>query len=72
MINFKDYLIEADAKGIWYHGRTTKSKDFNLKYVGQGNDQDGPGFYFIRKKDFAGGYAAPNGIIMTFELKPRK
>lgn len=58
--------------GVWYHGRSVKSTTFDLKYVGKGHDQEGPGFYFSRNKELAEGYAAPNGIIMTVALHPRK
>jgi len=59
---------------VWFHGRTVDSDVFDLKYVGreEAKDQEGVGFYFTKDKGDALGYAAPNGVVLTVELKPRK
>lgn len=55
-----------------YHGRTTTSTEFDLKYVGNGNDQEGPGFYFSSVKADAASYAYPAGIVLTVEVSDLK
>jgi len=67
------YQIQAQDD-VWFHGRTVDSEVFDLKYVGrdEAKDQEGIGFYFTKDKDDASGYAAPNGVVLTVELKPRK
>jgi len=59
---------------VWFHGRTVDTEVFDLKYVGreEAKDQEGVGFYFTKDKADASGYAAPNGVVLTVELKPRK
>lgn len=52
----------------WYHGRSTKSDSFDLKYTGKGKDEDGPGFYFTKNKRGASQYAYPNGVTLTVSL----
>jgi len=58
----------------WYHGRTVRSTEFDLKYVGgrEAKDQEGPGFYFTTMLDDARGYAGSNGIVLSVELAVRK
>jgi hypothetical protein len=71
-VTLKYHIIsQAD---VWYHGRTVDSEVFDLKYVGreEAKDQEGVGFYFTKNKKDASGYAAPNGVVLTVELKPRK
>ena len=67
------YKVQAQDD-VWFHGRTVDSEVFDLKYVGrdEAKDQEGIGFYFTKDKDDASGYAAPNGVVLTVELKPRK
>ena len=52
----------------WYHGRSNKSSNFDLKYTGKGNDEDGPGFYFTKSKESAEQYAYPNGVVLSVTL----
>ena len=73
-VKSKYELVVAEQADVWYHGRTVDSEVFDLKYVGrdEAKDQEGIGFYFTKDKDDASGYAAPNGVVLTVELKPRK
>jgi hypothetical protein len=57
---------------IWYHGRTVKSTDFDYKYAGKGNDQEGAGFYFTSDKENAKMYSGTGGVILTVKLHYQK
>jgi hypothetical protein len=68
-------LYEADksvSKKVFYHGTPHKFEHFDLDYIGKGNDQEGPGFYFTDDINTARGYAGKNGVILACELFPRK
>jgi len=55
--------------GLVYHGRTTKSSEFSFDYVGGGNDNEGPGFYFTSDPTDAWyNYAKNNGILISAYL----
>lgn len=74
---FKQYIshkYQIISSNPWYHGRTVDSDKFDLKFVGkeEAKDQEGVGFYFTSDKSDAGGYAYPNGVILTVELSPRR
>lgn len=51
----------AANQTTWYHGRSTRSMRFDLRFVGgeEANDQEGPGFYFTNDPEGARGYAYP-------------
>lgn len=66
------FMGMVEAPEVWYHGRTTQSTAFDLERTGQGNDQEGPGFYFTSDLADARGYAWPDGIVITAELTPRR
>lgn len=78
----KRRFVKSEARGmeeaakpkakVWYHGRTAHSKTFDLNRIGNGVDQNGPGFYFTADLTDARSYAEPNGIVGTFKLTPRK
>ncbi len=52
----------------WYHGSNHKITNFNLEFVGKGNDQEGPGIYLTDKKEGTDYYAGPDGFIYTIKL----
>lgn len=51
-----------------YHGTSHDFNIFDSSFVGQGNDQEGPGFYFSDNPDIANGYAFGKGA----NVKPVK
>ncbi len=57
---------------IWYHGRTVQSTEFDFKYTGIGNDQDGAGFYFSDNAKTAQGYAGNTGVLISAYLNYKK
>lgn len=64
--------LAEDTEKIWYHGRLVSDPTFNHKYIGNGYDREGPGFYFSNSEKDARSYAGPGGILMTVQLIPRK
>ena len=61
-----------ESERTWYHGRTYAAQNFDLSKIGNGFDQEGPGFYFSSDKTDAGSYAHPGGQVATLKLAPRK
>lgn len=55
-----------------YHGAKVKITRFDSAFIGKGNDQDGPGFYFTASLVDSKAYANPNGFIHYCKLTPRK
>lgn len=49
-------LSEAIGSQIYYHGSIKKFAAFSYDYVGQGHDQEGPGFYLTTSIEDARGY----------------
>lgn len=64
-------LREINEK-IWFQGRTTHDTKLDPSYVGQGTDQEGPGWYFTDHAEDASRYAAPNGSVLMGHLNIRK
>lgn len=62
----------GDLPTSLYHGRTVDSTVFDLKHVGAGNDQDGPGFYFSNDPEDAWSYAHPKGVLLSATVRPRR
>ncbi len=57
---------------IWYHGRTTLDTTFSLNYVGKGEDQEGPGFYFTNYYEDAVRYSNKNGTVFKCKIDYKK
>ena len=59
---------------IWFHGTPKPIERFSDDFVGQGNDQNGPGIYFTTSDEDAWSYArkGPNGVVYKVELNFRK
>jgi hypothetical protein len=52
----------------------TKHPDtaFQYQYLGKGNEQEGPGFYFTNSEQDARKYAYPNGAVLVVSIRFRK
>lgn len=58
---------------LFYHGTPTRFDHFDLAFVSQGNDREGPGFYFSTSKNTAAMHArGPDGHILVVSLHPRR
>lgn len=63
----------AENATLFYHGTPIRFDHFESSFVGQGHDQEGPGFYFSTSKKTAAMHASgPNGHILVVNLHPRK
>lgn len=65
---------EDGTPKVFYHGTGADIPAFDLKFVGDGNDQHGSGFYFTSDASEASGYASTfrstdNGNILPVYLK---
>jgi hypothetical protein len=69
---YKTESATNDVSGIWYHGRAANDPTFSLEFVGQGHDQEGPGFYFSRDAEDASKYGGAGGSFLEVEVNPRK
>lgn len=67
-MNFLRFL-EQEKDDYWFHGRTVRSTDFDVKFVDdKGNRQDGPGFYFTREPEEAERYSGEGGVVLKVKL----
>ncbi len=57
---------------LFYHGTKASFDHFDLDFIGKGNDQNGPGFYFTDNIESAALYAGEHGTILACHLSPRK
>lgn len=57
---------------VVYHGRPSLSPYFHRRFTGQGNDQEGPGFYFTPEWEDAWRYTAGTGCVITAKLAVRE
>ena len=72
MESVADLLSEGNQNTLFYHGSNAKITNFNDEFVGNGNDQYGPGIYFANKPHVSIGYAADNnGLVYECELNMR-
>jgi hypothetical protein len=62
IIPINEYKIN---KYIAYHGSKNEFEHFDYAYIGIGNDQHGPGFYFVNNYDDALGYGKVNKFELT-------
>ncbi len=60
---------------IWYHGSPHKISSWSTEFVGQGDDQEGPGIYFTSSYEDAEGYSrkdSEDGFIYEVKLNFNK
>jgi hypothetical protein len=55
-----------------FHGTHHPESPFNYQYLGRGNQQNGPGWYFTSEETDAWSYAFPEGFILECALYFRK
>lgn len=65
-------MTESPVDGVYFHGSTHKIQNFVDEFVGQGNDQYGPGIYFSNRVHIAMGYGGKDGYIYKADIKLSK
>lgn len=67
-------IMEGQLPGYYYHGSSAPITKFSDEFVGNGNDEYGPGIYFTTAPSTAIGYAndGQNGVVYECELDLRK
>lgn len=67
-------VMETPPK-TFYHGSAGRIDRFDYQFIGQGHDQEGPGFYFSSDEEDAAAYARKDGaggVLHSVELELRK
>ena len=54
---------------IYYHGSPKRFDQFDYTYIGDGHDQEGPGFYFTNSESDGLSYAGKAGHLYKANLK---
>lgn len=69
---FKDSkVVDAGGRPLrMFHGSSYSIKEFSHEYIGHGNDEHGPGFYFTSRPDVASSYQNDPTAQAAVEVQP--